>query len=139
MNKKEYITLRELAQHFDMSGSAIYNYIKKGLLPRPNRIPNTEIGRGTLAIYPKSIIKQVKEIKNRLEHIHSLDRVAKELPLSKTEKQKLIDKKLKKLQCLNKEGKYDTEEFVEEYRAIDSLRLASASTGTSITIKEYTS
>lgn len=132
MVRKEYITLRELAHKFGMSGSAIYNYIKKGLLPRPNRIPNTEKGRGTLAIYPKSIIKQVEEIKKRLEHIHSLDRVAKELPLSKKEKQDLIEKKLKKLQCLNKKGKFDTQEFAEEYRTIESLRLASASTGASI-------
>lgn len=136
MTNKEHITLRELATHFKMSPSAIYNYIKKGLLPRPNRIPNTDKGRGTLAIYPKSIIKQVEKIKKWLEHTHSLDRVAKELPLSKAEKQELIDGKLKKLQHLNREGKYDTKEFVATYRAIESLRLASASTGMSITLSE---
>jgi len=109
----KYIKLEEIAKEAGLtSKSIIYHYIKKGLLPKPYSRP-TKDHRGAEAVYPKKYIKLIKEIRDRLEGTHSLDKVKKDMEdeIPEGKKEEIITVQANKLAELAKEGKYDSEEY----------------------------
>jgi len=117
------ITLQKAAKLAKRSASTIYYYIKKGLLPKPKHIPNIEQGRGSLAVYPESIVDRINYIKSNLENTHSIVQLKKKMAQSPEDLQKVYVKITGRLLDLAKEGKYDDQEFK------DGILLLASGTG----------
>ena len=111
--EEEEISLQKAATLAEVSASTVYYYIKKGLLRKPKHIPNIEKGRGSLAVYPKSMVDQIKFIKANLEDTHSIVQLKKKMenPNSKEDLQKRYVKITGRLLELAKEGKQEEQEF----------------------------
>jgi len=129
MNKGEKnITLKALSKECGISVSTIYLYIKKGLLPRPKRIPNKAQGRGTIALYPRSIIEKINDIRRELKSVHSIEQVRERFPISGEEKKKAVKDLLGELLKKAEKGSFD-DEFKEDLNNLLNNVNATASTG----------
>jgi predicted DNA-binding transcriptional regulator AlpA len=66
--KKNYLTVKELAEKSKIHINSIYYYIKKGLLPRPEHFPRERVtgkrSGGILAVYDKKFLKTIKTIRH---------------------------------------------------------------------------
>jgi DNA-binding transcriptional MerR regulator len=108
------ITLRQAAKEAGISPSLIYHYIQKGLLPKPTHVPNKEKGRGSLAVYDKSIVQNIKRIKNELKTTHSLSKARDRLSITSNNKESFVIKKLEHLLVSAKQKKMDEKSFKNE-------------------------
>lgn len=126
--KKNKITLREAAKIIGISPTTIYNYIKKGLLPKPERVPNLEEGRGTKAIYDKDIIKKIQQIRSKLDSTHSLNNIIKDLEIPDQKKKRKMLVTIEKIKKLVSQGIFKGERFNKEVSSLNELSRARATT-----------
>ena len=101
------IPLKEAAKLAKVSPSLVYHYIHKGLLRKPDRIPNPK-GRGVLAVYPQTIVQEIERIRHELKSTHSLNQVQLSLAINK---EQVIIEDLEKLLRWAKQSKYDDPYF----------------------------
>lgn len=111
---KEKITLKEAAKLANVSPSLIYHYIKKGLLRKPDHIPNPK-GRGILAVYPPNIVDTILQIKDKLKTVHSLSQIGKEFSINKEE---FVIKRLEELLALAKKKNPSDPRFKEGLQSL---------------------
>ena len=111
--EEEEITLQEAAKLVvkPISASTVYYYIKKGLLPKPKHIPNTKKGRGSLAVYPVSMVRRIQYIRDQLAKNHSINELINEVAPTNEDIKKLYSKTLDELSDLVKKGKHNEPEF----------------------------
>jgi DNA-binding transcriptional MerR regulator len=125
-----YITLKEVAKRARVSPSLLYHYIKMGLLERPEHIPNTKAGRGSLAVYREGVVDAILQIRSRLESTHSLKTVNEDIKMEEEKRKSLLLKITNKINKLIKRNQYNSEEFKREISNLSGLTRASSVTAT---------
>ena len=122
------ITLEKAADKAGVSPSTIYNWIKKGLLPAPTRVPNKERGRGVRAMYDEEIVESMLKIKKGLVENHSIEVVKKKIAISDDEKKGMLSKHLDALMNFVKGKKYNDEEFTKRLDKLHGIAQVSTAT-----------
>ncbi len=122
------ITLHEAARKAGISPSTVYHWIKNGLLPRPEQVPNIEKGRGVRAVFPESILNSMTKIKKSLKESHSIKIVKRNTSVPETEKKSLIQENLKELTDFVKSDKYNDQEFEQRLANLQGISSVSSST-----------
>ena len=85
---EDYITKTELTATKKISNSSLGLYLQKGLIPYPKLESNYKGKRGRTALYDRSVVKRIDEIKKLIKEGFRLNEIKKKLKIDDNYKEK---------------------------------------------------